>query len=225
MTVQDLISAVGTVRFGVTGSFNNGNPTQDWGQCTAIAHKWEQMLGLPIVYGDAFDTYDNAPDSLYDKELNTATNAPRPGAIVVWKPNVKTDGGQFTLGAAAHTAVVMDFSTPTLFQSLDQNYPTGSAPRIVTHTYDGVKGWFYPKVLANQTGGNMANVTVSQEQIDAWLHGPDGIDHWKITADDLNKQIAALNAQIAALKKSAPALDGYTAGDLLEAGFTKILKG
>lgn len=64
----------------------------------------------------------------------------------------------------------------------------------------------------------MANVSVSQEQIDAWLHGPDGIDHWKITAfnlgqdnDALKQQISTLQAQIADQQKQIDDLKAQVA--------------
>lgn len=152
MTVQDLINKIHGERWQVTGP--------DAGQCTAIAHEWEQMLGLPIDYGDAWQTYDNAPDGLYDKELNTPTGVPRPGAIMVWNANAGVHG----LGPAGHTAVFIEGDANS-FRSYDQNWPTGSNPHIQQHDYAGVKGWFYPKVL-NQRNEGVNEVASSQDIVD-----------------------------------------------------------
>lgn len=191
MTVQDLINQFNGQSLTVTGP--------DAGQCTAIPHKWEQMLGLPIVYGNAVDTFANA-GSDYTKIPNSPSGVPQAGDIVVWGQNSAI--GTSNVG---HTAVATGQGDTAHFTSFDQNWPTGSNCRTVYHTYDGVIGWFRPNAL--NKGEDMANVTVTQAQIDAWLHGPDGIDHWKVEAynkgvevDALKQQVSELAAQVTALQ-------------------------
>lgn len=114
----------------------------DVGQCTAVPHEWEQRLGLPIVYGDAIDTYDNAPDSVYEKELNTATNVPRPGAILVYGKYAPYNiSGQY-----GHTGVALAGCDSNTLVTLEQNWGE-QVVRVHSRDYGGVIGWFYPRVL------------------------------------------------------------------------------
>lgn len=129
-TVQDLINQYDGHIFGITGP--------DTGQCTAVAHAWEEMLGLPIVYGNAKDTFANAPDDLYHKELNTPEGVPSPGAIMVWDD--KWGGGY------GHTAVVVSANVNT-FDCLEQNDGDGGKTHVGRHNYADTIGWFTPKVL------------------------------------------------------------------------------
>lgn len=110
----------------------------DAGQCTAIAHRWEQLCGKPLVYGNAIDTYANAGAD-YDKIANTPTNVPEPGDILVWGQNSSVG-----TGSVGHTAVFVSGDQYS-FNSFDQNWPTGSVCKIVHHDYRGVIGWFRPK--------------------------------------------------------------------------------
>jgi hypothetical protein len=154
-SVQDLIAAVGSDTLTVTGA--------DHGQCTAIAHKWEQMTGNPIVYGDAAQTYANAPAAQYTRIANSPTAVPPAGAIVVWGQNPVIG-----TGSAGHTSVATGDGDTNTFVSFDQNWPTGSKPRLVRHTYTGVIGWFIPnnfkggeamqgsQVLADETAVRLA---------------------------------------------------------------------
>ena len=136
--VQDLINQRNGTVFGITGP--------DQGQCTAVAHAWELMCGLPIVYGNAIDTFDNAPDVLYAKELNTPEGVPAPGAIMVWNmPWGKYfDEGQ--LHYAGHTAVVVSANVNT-FDCLEQNDGNNGVTYIGRHNYADVIGWFTPRML------------------------------------------------------------------------------
>lgn len=105
-------------------------------QCTAIPHQLQQDLGLGIVYGNAKDTYGNAPDSLYVKNINTPSFVPIEGAIGVSK-----------VGEWGHTWVVRKGSTPTVQNVLEQNNPVGAATRAVSNNYNGVYGYFTPRAL------------------------------------------------------------------------------
>jgi surface antigen len=128
--VQELIRKYDGCVFGITGP--------DQGQCTAVAHAWESMLGLPIVYGNAKDTFKEAPDELYHKELNTPEGVPSPGAIMVWDERWGSGYG--------HTAVVVSANVNT-FDCLEQNDGEGGVTHIGRHNYGDTIGWFTPRVL------------------------------------------------------------------------------
>lgn len=129
--VQDLINQHNGVKFGVTGP--------DYGQCTAVAHAWEQMCGEPIVYGNAVDTFANANPANFDKVANTPTNVPPVGAILVWN---STWGGGY-----GHTAVVSRPANANTFWCFEQNDGDGGLPHEAEHNYNGITGWFIPRSL------------------------------------------------------------------------------
>jgi lysozyme len=105
-------------------------------QCTAIPHQLQVDLGLPIVYGNAKDTYANAPAALYVKDLNTASFVPIEGAI-----------GVDRRGEFGHTWVALGGSTANIQRVLEQNNPVGAKTRIASRDYTGVYGYFTPRVL------------------------------------------------------------------------------
>lgn len=106
-------------------------------ECTAIPHQEEVDLGTGIVYGNAADTYANAPDSVFIKALNTPTYVPPEGAIGVNKT------GQY-----GHTYSVMPGTDVNTLTVLEQNNPLGSPVRTNSRNYAGVYGFFTPRALA-----------------------------------------------------------------------------
>jgi GH25 family lysozyme M1 (1,4-beta-N-acetylmuramidase) len=108
----------------------------DEGQCTAVPHQEQLDLGLGIVYGNAKDTYNNAPDSLYVKALNTATYVPPEGAI-----------GVDVRGAYGHTWSILSGTNVNTQHLLEQNNPLGNPVRIATRDYTGVYGFFTPRAV------------------------------------------------------------------------------
>jgi hypothetical protein len=139
----------------------------DQKQCTAIPHRWEQILGLPIVYGDAKDTFDNAPDTVYIKTRNIEddlTNFPKPGAIVAWRPpwGGYTDE-QGALRYAGHTGVAITADGNTA-HVLEQNDGENGITHIGEHNYKDVIGWFYPKIL--DQGDNVSTDSLTKEEIE-----------------------------------------------------------
>jgi hypothetical protein len=64
------------------------------------------------------------------------TSFPVKGDIVVWGTAV---------GSAGHIAIVNKADGFSI-QSFDANWPVGSYPKLVNHTYTGVLGWFRPLV-------------------------------------------------------------------------------
>lgn len=113
----------------------------DYGQCTAVPHRWELDNGWPVVLGNAKDTLANAPSNFYVKTMNAPANYPLPGAIMVWGPSW---GGGY-----GHTAVVVS-ANANLFTCIEQNDGDNGLVHEATHNYAGVEGWFYPRVVAPQ---------------------------------------------------------------------------
>lgn len=137
----------------------------DANECTAVPHKWEELLGLPLVYGNAVDMYDNAPDSDYIKTLNEDTNFPAPGDIIIWHQDPRVGTNQY-----GHVAVVVtaDVNSVTV---IEQNSPHGHAVRIhQVPNYAGCTGWLHPRVLdvpvAIPSGPLNETVTVTVDTLD-----------------------------------------------------------
>lgn len=139
--VQDLITKYNESKVTIDGA--------DSGQCTAVPHAWEAMLGLGLVLGNAIDTYAIAARTgQYQMVLNNPENFPLPGAILVYEANNTTIG----TGPYGHTGVVVTagVNSFTCFEQNDESHTPGF--NLVAHVqprpnYEGVYGWFYPNVL------------------------------------------------------------------------------
>lgn len=103
-------------------------------QCVDLANAYiRDVLNLPIIeWTNATDFPSKAGDK-YGYILNSPTNIPLEGDVVVWN------------GAIGHIAVFLE-GNANRFTSFDQNYPTGSPCHVQGHTYANVKGWLRKKV-------------------------------------------------------------------------------
>jgi hypothetical protein len=119
------------------GRPNCGNTDANIGQCVGLVECWIDALRLPHVWGNALDLLVNAPAESYKHILNTPTNYPSPGDIVVWGGTWGNGYGHTGICVTGH---VMEF---TAFQ---QNDPIGSTPHIKLYSYGGVRGWLHPRV-------------------------------------------------------------------------------
>ena len=121
----------------VAGSANAQN------QCVDLANAYiRDVLKLPIIeWTNAVDFPSKAGDK-YEYILNTPTNVPQRGDIIIWKP------------FPGHIAIFIE-GNANRFTSFDQNFPVGSKCHIQEHTYQNVTGWLRAK------GGG----TVDQQKI------------------------------------------------------------
>lgn len=134
MTLNDFIKKYNGKYLEVAGSSDAIN------QCVDSVNAYiRDCLGLPIIeWTNAVDFPSKAGDN-YDYILNTPTNMPKEGDIVVWKPS------------PGHIAVFIEGNVDT-FKSFDQNFPLGSPCHIQNHTYVNVIGWLRVKVSSSTTG-------------------------------------------------------------------------
>lgn len=116
-----------------------GNTDANKGECVGLIAVWVDNLGLSHIWGHAKDLFANAPDSEWNKIENASNVYPKSGDIMCW-------GGSWG-GGYGHTGVVESSSPSTdSFKCFEQNYPTGSAPHIVTRkSWNGIIGWLSPK--------------------------------------------------------------------------------
>jgi len=134
MTLQQLITKWQGKYVEVAGSSNALN------QCVDLANLYiRDVLGLPIIeWTNAVDFPSKAGDK-YEYILNTPTNIPKEGDIIVWKPS------------PGHIAVFIEGNVDT-FRSFDQNFPIGSPCHIQNHTYLNVIGWLQSKISSTTEG-------------------------------------------------------------------------
>lgn len=110
----------------------------DSGQCTAVPHLLQKILGLPIVYGNAADIFRNASSAHY-KKLGRTAKIQRCD-IIVWGKNAAIRTTRF-----GHVAVGDKDLGRGYFRSLDQNWPTGARTQYIIHPRTGVIGILRPK--------------------------------------------------------------------------------
>jgi hypothetical protein len=117
-------------------------------QCVDLANQWiRDGLGLPIIeWTNAVDFPKKASNKDYQYILNTPTGVPVAGDLIIWGGNV------------GHIAIFVEGDTNS-FKSFDQNYPTGSVCKIVTHNYNNVIGWLHP----------IKNMTITDDALKACL--------------------------------------------------------
>lgn len=109
-----------------------GTNPDNTGQCTGLAMLWVEANSHPLIWADAKDLLSQAPLTDYQVFHNGPTNAPPPGALVVWND---TWGGGY-----GHVAVVVAANAMHL-AVVEQNDPIGAGPLVATHDYSGVAGW------------------------------------------------------------------------------------
>ena len=93
-------------------------------QCVDNANFYiRYILRLPIIeYTNARDFPSKAGDK-YDYILNTLTNIPQEGDLIIWGGNIY-----------GHIAVFIE-GNANRFTSFDENYPTGSPCHVQEHNY------------------------------------------------------------------------------------------
>lgn len=129
MTLDEFVNKYNGQKLDVDGQYP--------GQCVDLAKAWTTNLGYSGCHGNAIDWKQNASATLTWTD-NTPTGVPKAGDLVVWGSGIGSIYG--------HIAIFVSGNTNS-FVSFDQNYPTGSPCKKVTHNYNAVKGWLHPKVL------------------------------------------------------------------------------
>lgn len=107
------------------------------GQCMDVYQRYtKEVLKLQeIRVPAAADVWTNFPDG-YEQIVNTPTNNPQEGDVVIWG---KSDSLPY-----GHIAVCSTGDKDS-FTSFDQNWPLGSSCHYQTHNYLDVVGWLRPK--------------------------------------------------------------------------------
>jgi len=130
MTLNTFISTYN----GKKVEYHSYNPNALY-QCTDLANQYiTEVLGLPAIIGTNAQDFPTKRGQNYDWILNTPTGVPSPGDLMIFK---SPDG-------VGHISIFVEGDANS-FKSFDQNYPTGSPSKIVTHNYKNVIGWMHPR--------------------------------------------------------------------------------
>lgn len=127
---------------------------QKRGQCFDVSAKFTDMLGIPhypgnptpFPYQNASEIYTrpNSVSSQYFSFIpNTPEFVPQKGDICVFS------------GIPGHVSVATGKGDLNTFESFDQNFPTGSVCKLVTHNYSNLLGVLRLKVTQDNMGDNI----------------------------------------------------------------------
>jgi len=106
-------------------------------QCVDLVEMYnKEVIGAPALGGNAADFSRNPRPNYYEYFVNHLWYIPPRGAIAIWNKNVGEGNG--------HCGVVLEASLMK-FNSLDQNWPTGSPTAIIQHSYKNVQGFLVPR--------------------------------------------------------------------------------
>ncbi len=142
MTLSDFI----TKYTGKYVEYHSYNPAAK-NQCTDLANAYiDEVLGLPAIIGTNAQDFPSKRGTNFDWIVNTPTGLPSKGDLMIFKSADKV----------GHISIFIEGNLST-FRSFDQNYPTGSACKIVSHNYKNVLGWMRAKK------GSMATVQVDSK--------------------------------------------------------------
>lgn len=105
-------------------------------QCVDLANQYiTEVLKLPAIIGTNAQDFPNKINSNdYEYIKNTPTGVPNAGDLVIFKSSDNV----------GHISIFVE-GNANLFTSFDQNYPTGSPCKLVSHNYRNVLGWLHPK--------------------------------------------------------------------------------
>lgn len=136
ISVDDFISLLTGTKLIVTED-NVGTP-----QCVDPIQAYARILGAPRFTGNAEDIINQAGDS-FEQILNTPTNAPLKGDIVVFSSQYN--------GTVGHVVIASEDGQVMSFKGFSQNDPVGSDCEIKEYQYGPseqapyVLGWLHPK--------------------------------------------------------------------------------
>lgn len=107
------------------------------GECVDLIKYYnKQVIGAPQWMGDPKTYIRNPAPAYYEYKENRLLYIPPRGAIAIWNGNVGHGRG--------HVAIVLTAGIIG-FDSIDQNWPKGSAVTQVHHTYNNVLGYLIPR--------------------------------------------------------------------------------
>lgn len=173
-------------------------------QCVDIVNAYiRDVLKQPIVEWTNAVDFPERIGNKYEFIPKTPTGIPQKGDIIIWNKNVSG-----VTGVAGHIAIFVE-GTVNSFKSFDQNFPTGSPCKIVSHTYNGVRGWLRlkggePMADIYYKGYDLTNQESMKVAVDVLVRLQQGefVDKVKYEQDTLEKtrMIGELNDKVVILQ-------------------------
>ena len=125
-------------------------------------------------------------DTLFEKIVNTPMGIPQEGDIMFW------GGGEW-----GHVAIYIDGDV-NVFNSFDQNYPTGSSCHVQEHNYENVLGW----VRYREQLGSCEEIRLDRDyQEREKIKYKEEARKQRIIIDELTDEIQAKNQDIERLQE------------------------
>ena len=145
-------------------------------QCVDLANQYiTEVLGLPAIIGTNAQDFPTKRGQNYDWILNTPTGVPSPGDLMIFK----------SPDNVGHISIFVEGDANS-FKSFDQNYPTGSPSKIVTHNYKNVIGWMHPRKETMSdllTYLGVATDSEAKAKLNEHLGEDNGKCNWGMTGD------------------------------------------
>lgn len=152
-------------------------------QCVDSANAYiTEVLGLPAIIGTNAQDFPTKRGQNYDWILNTPTGVPSPGDLMIFK----------SPDNVGHISIFVEGDANS-FKSFDQNYPTGSPSKIVTHNYKNVIGWMHPKGTMAET--IQVEKAVFEQLVTKATKYDEIVKTGYVTKADHDKRVDELNAQ------------------------------
>lgn len=174
MNLQEFFSSLNGKYIDVDGAGSKTNKNQ----CVDVIKAYcNRVFGIPISsmsgYGDAWEYYTNfssksAIKPYFDKIAYSSGFKFKAGDIVVWKREINSIN-------AGHISVATGKYTSSTVETFDQNFPSKSPCKFVTHSHSKINGVLrpkdYSKVLGNDNSGTSLEGTGSFPTPVKWLNG------------------------------------------------------
>ncbi|MCD7722463.1 MAG: CHAP domain-containing protein [Clostridiales bacterium] len=195
MTLQEFFDSLEGQHIDVD---NAGSSTNKY-QCVDLIKSYcNKLFGVSVSamsgYGNAYEYYTKfeKKSALYNnftKIAYTSSMEFKAGDIVVWKADFSSTG-------AGHVAIATGTYSQSKVQTFDQNYPSGSACKYVTHTHNKINGVLRPKDSSKLGADSSSATAASSESFvspKTWKNGSTKETVYKLSS--LSSSIGTLSAK------------------------------
>lgn len=127
-----------------------------WGaQCVDLIKYYYAYFGKAgYAKGNGCKYVSNKLPDGWTRIKNTASFVPEPGDIAVWGTELSKDG---------HVAIILSANAHS-FVSMDQNWPSGSPCKQVTHSYNKFWGVIRPDFKKSESNPSYKNFSISKNE-------------------------------------------------------------
>lgn len=170
MNLKEFFASLNGKYIDVDGAGSETNKNQ----CVDVVKAYcNRVFGIPISsmsgYGNAWEYYTNFSSKkaivpYFDKIAYKSGMSFRAGDIVVWDKSINKSN-------AGHMSVATGKYDSSSVETFDQNFPSGSPCKFVTHSYNKINGVLRPKDYGKVMGEEMLTGTGSYPTPVEWRNG------------------------------------------------------